>query len=97
MLERAEFYLGEDALRRVGSEQLLHLLLAPAKVRIVPSRQCPNGPFTLLGDAVVHLETLVADVYLERPDCVAAYRATADHLAEVAWDVERSRELLATT
>ncbi|MEO6088057.1 MAG: Scr1 family TA system antitoxin-like transcriptional regulator [Umezawaea sp.] len=96
VLRRAEFYLGEDALWRVGAEQLIHLLLVPAKVRIVPSRHCLNGPFTLLGDAVAHVETLIADVYLERPDHVAAYQATADRLAEVAWDVDRSRELLAT-
>ncbi|WNV84162.1 Scr1 family TA system antitoxin-like transcriptional regulator [Umezawaea sp. Da 62-37] len=93
---RAGFYVGEEALRRAGSEQLLHLLLVPAEVRVVPGQACVNGPFTLLGDAVVHLETLVADIYLERPDHVAAYRATVGRLSEVAWDVRRSREVLAT-
>ncbi|HWO67402.1 MAG TPA: Scr1 family TA system antitoxin-like transcriptional regulator [Umezawaea sp.] len=94
---RAEFFVGEEALRRTTSEQVLHLLLVPAKVRVVPARQGPSGPFTLLGDAVVHLETLVADVYLERLDHVAAYSAAVRHLTEIAWDVDRSRELLATT
>jgi len=94
---RAEFFVGEEALRRTTSEQVLHLLLVPARVRIVPARQCLNGPFTLFGDAVVHLETLVADVYLERPDHVAAYATAVRHLTEIAWDVDRSRELLATT
>jgi transcriptional regulator with XRE-family HTH domain len=96
VLDRSAFYVGEEAVRRSGPEQLLHLLLVPAQVRVVPSRHCLDGPFTLLGD-VVHLETLVADVYLERPDHVTTYRTAADRLAEVAWDVRRTRETLATT
>jgi hypothetical protein len=89
------FYVTEPALSSpVGGSavmhyQLLHLLLLPVDIRVVPPA-C--GGFTLFGDDVVHLETLVGNVFMEKH--IAAYRATASRLAEVAWDVEESRGLV---
>ncbi|MFD9738593.1 helix-turn-helix domain-containing protein [Umezawaea sp. NPDC059074] len=104
----ATFYVEEEALRRpvggqaVMHDQLMHLLLSPAAVRIVPtgvgSPAGVSGSFAVLdgpdGRAVVHLESLVADVFLENPEHIATYRAALEQVAEVALSAEASRDLL---
>lgn len=105
---RAAFYLEEQALlrpvggRAVMHDQLMHLLLAPAEVRVVPTGAGGHagvpGSFALLdaadGRSVVHLECMVADVFLENPDHVAKYRAALGEVAAVALDVAASREVI---
>jgi hypothetical protein len=105
---RAAFYLEEQALRRpvgggaVMHDQLMHLLLAPAEVRVVPTGAGGHagvpGSFALLdaadGRSVVHLEGMVADVFLENPEHVAKYRAALGEVAAVALDVAASREVI---
>jgi transcriptional regulator with XRE-family HTH domain len=105
---RAAFYLEEQALlrpvggRAVMHDQLMHLLLAPAEVRVVPTGAGGHagvpGSFALLdaadGRSVVHLEGMVADVFLENPDHVAKYRAALRDVAAVALDVATSREVI---
>ncbi|MCS7479563.1 helix-turn-helix domain-containing protein [Umezawaea endophytica] len=105
---RAVFYLEEQVLlrpvggRAVMHDQLMHLLLAPAEVRVVPTGAGAHagvpGSFALLdatdGRAVVHLESMVADVFLENPEHVARYRAAVEGVAAVALDVVRSREVI---
>ncbi|HEX6345577.1 helix-turn-helix transcriptional regulator [Umezawaea sp.] len=104
----AVFYLEEQALRRpvggpaVMHDQLMHLLLVPAVVRVVPTGAGGHagvpGPFALLdaagGRSVVHLESMVADVFLENPEHVAGYRAALEGISAVALDVAGSREVI---
>ena len=104
----AVFYLEEQVLlrpvggRAVMHDQLMHLLLASAEVRVVPTGAGGHagvpGSFALLdaadGRSVVHLESMVADVFLENPEHVAKYRAAVEGLAAVALDVVRSREVI---
>jgi transcriptional regulator with XRE-family HTH domain len=105
---RAAFFVEEQALlrpvggRAVMHDQLMHLLLTPAEVRVVPTGAGGHagvpGSFALLdaadGRSVVHLEGMVADVFLENPDHVAKYRAALGEVAAVALDVAASREVI---
>jgi len=100
------FYLDEHVPGRVAGnpavmhEQITYLLASPSTVRIVPARApvvCEG--FTVLDNAqdrpVVQVEIKVANLFLEDPCQVSVYRRVVTQLAEVAWDVDRSRGLLA--
>ncbi len=105
---RTAFYVEEQALLRpvggrdVMHDQLMHLLLTPAEVRVVPTGAGGHagvpGSFALLdapdGRSVVHLEGMVADVFLENPDHVAKYRAALAEVAALALDAVASREVI---
>jgi len=99
------FYLDENVLKRtVGSSQVMrdqitHLLSDKAIIRIVPSDSTVvSEGFTILDNAqgrpVVHVEMLVANLFLENSDQVAVYRQVVADLDGVAWDLETSRKLL---
>jgi transcriptional regulator with XRE-family HTH domain len=106
---RSTFYVEEQALHRVIGDravmhdQMMHLLLSPATVRVVPSRfGCHGGVFgaftlfdTVDDRPVVVQELLVGNAFCESPDHVARYRATLAAVAGAALDAERSRLLLA--
>lgn len=104
----AVFFVEESALhRRVASsaimhDQMMHILLTRATVRVIPSRSrahgALDGSFVLLDNAdqrpVVYLETMVANIFLENPDHVTAYRRALSDLSRVALGAEQSRVLL---
>lgn len=100
------FYLGEHVPGRVAGNpavmhgQITHLLTSPSTVLIVPSDSpvvCEG--FTILDNVrdrpVVHVEIKVANLFLEDLHQVGVYRRVVTRLAETAWDVDRSRRLLA--
>ncbi|WP_199444089.1 helix-turn-helix domain-containing protein [Umezawaea beigongshangensis] len=106
---KTTFYVEEQALHRVIGgravmhDQMMHLLLSPATVRVVPSRFGFHGgvfgAFTLFDTVddrpVVVQELLVGNAYCESAEHVARYRAALDAVAGSALDVERSRNVLA--
>ncbi|WNV86487.1 helix-turn-helix transcriptional regulator [Umezawaea sp. Da 62-37] len=104
---KGTFFLEEQVLsrpvggREVMHDQLMHLLLSPAVVRVVPTgaggHAGVKGSFAVLENAegaVVRLEGLVADVFLEGVGHVAEYRVALEEVAAVALSVEGSREVL---
>jgi len=104
----AVFYLDENVPRRmvggpeVMRDQVAHLLACPVTIRLVPAA-CTvvcEEEFTFLDNAdrrpVVHVPLLVADLFLERPDHVDAYRRLIADLDKAAWDVDTSRTHLET-
>lgn len=104
-LTDAVFYLDENVPRRMLGEpavmrdQIAHLLASPATIRIVPADAtvvCEGFAFmdNAQGKPVVYVEMAVANLFLEAPDHVAAYRTVIAALAKAAWDVDTSRQLL---
>ncbi|PRY35825.1 helix-turn-helix domain-containing protein [Umezawaea tangerina] len=87
--------------REVMHDQLMHLVLSPAVVRVVPTgvggHAGVRGSFAVLESAegaVVRLEGLVADVFLEGEGEVAVYRGVLEEVEAVALSVGASREVL---
>ncbi|MEO6083460.1 MAG: helix-turn-helix transcriptional regulator [Umezawaea sp.] len=80
---------------RVTHDQLMHLLLVPTTVRIVPSTASREA-FTLLGGetTVAYVETDAATVYLENAAHVARYERAVFVLSAMALGEQRSRALL---
>jgi transcriptional regulator with XRE-family HTH domain len=90
----------------VMREQLGYLVEAAYRtwidIRIIPSDAGAHagmyGPFVIMEypalPSIVHLENMVASLYLEEPGDVATYKVAFDSLLAVAHPPERSAELI---
>lgn len=109
---QATFFIDEQVLRRpvggpaVMSEQLLHLVFAPANpritIRVVPTsvgaHAAMRGTFIFMGfhdrRPVVFLESEVMSTLVEDRQMIETYRAIRSELDRIALDTEESRSML---
>jgi hypothetical protein len=94
--------VGSPSVMAAQLRRLLWLTGQPhVQIRVVPDGLHvvgAGGPFGLLcyerAPAVVHRDEASSDLYVQDRDVVVRHAAILDHLAGLAFDVERSRELI---
>lgn len=105
----ATFFIDEAALRRVVGghrlmhDQLMHLLVMAdwkkVTIRVVPleagAHAGVDGPFDMFDDQLVCIFLKVANVFLENPDHVAAFKDSIKDLDTLAMSEEQSRAYIA--